>query len=143
MPEGSGIYFLVRDGQVVYVGSSAHPSRRCYGHERCAGKEFDYVVFLAADEAERESVERHWIRTLCPAHNKAHNPRPDPNSPGWGASVSAKWGPRTYRLLPDLDEQFAAYAATTPLDLNAVIGFAVRDFLIDKGWLPGPKPKSI
>lgn len=66
---------------------------RTFTHERCKGKTFDAVWFLACDEAEREATERHWIRTLCPVHNKQWNPRPNPEYPGWGKDPDAESKP--------------------------------------------------
>jgi hypothetical protein len=83
-PEGCGLYFLIRDGAVVYIGSSEYPSKRAWAHSQDRSKVFDAVVFLAVPDDQLLETEKHWIRTLCPVHNKAHNPRPDPDSVGWG-----------------------------------------------------------
>jgi hypothetical protein len=88
-PDGPGLYFLVKDEQVIYVGSSDHPSKRVWSHSGCKHKAFDYEVYLAISIGDDLlAAERHWIRTLCPRHNKTHNPRPDPAHPGWGDGFS-------------------------------------------------------
>jgi hypothetical protein len=85
-PAGPGLYFLVKDETVIYIGSSDYPSRRVWTHAHTKGKDFDAEVYLSVPEGDDLlAAERHWIRTLCPRH---HNPRPDPAHPGWGDGFS-------------------------------------------------------
>ena len=135
-PEASGLYFLIRDDQIVYVGSSEHPSRRCYGHERCAGKEFDGVVFLAVDEAERIEAEKHWIRTLSPVHNKAWNPRPSPDHPGWGADPDFESRTRPVRIPESMACRLDLLCRRNETTLTKEVKTAVRLYLESKQLWP-------
>jgi hypothetical protein len=47
-------------------------------------RKFDVALFLPTPAGELVETERHWIRALCPIHNKRDNPRPDPTAISWG-----------------------------------------------------------
>jgi hypothetical protein len=69
------VYFLVHGGEVVYVGQTASPwPSRIDSHISEGSKVFDEVWYLEVDAASLNTVESHYIRTLCPKYNTAHKP---------------------------------------------------------------------
>jgi hypothetical protein len=67
----AGVYFLFRQGRVVYVGQSETANTRLKAHRR-GGKKFDSVAFLpVVDGIQRLGVERHYIQTMRPELNAA------------------------------------------------------------------------
>jgi excinuclease UvrABC nuclease subunit len=86
-PEGCGLYFLIRSGVIVYVGSSRHPSRRVWSHQRSrkVRKLFDAVVYLPVeDPKDLLDIEVRWIRAIRPIYNQAGNPSRAAWAGGWG-----------------------------------------------------------
>jgi hypothetical protein len=66
----SGIYFLLFDEEVVYVGQSASVCRRIGQH---AGvKEFNRVLFMAWPAGDLNRIERAFICALKPPYNFAN-----------------------------------------------------------------------
>jgi hypothetical protein len=63
----AGVYFLIHEGVVVYVGQSLHPVSRVKQHTSC--KEFDRVLFLPTLPEELDGVEGTFIRHLKPKYN--------------------------------------------------------------------------
>jgi hypothetical protein len=67
---GAGVYLLLQDGVVVYVGSSVNVAGRVgshtHGHEH---KEFNRVLFLPCDRNIRLRLEGALIRFFEPKHN--------------------------------------------------------------------------
>lgn len=57
-----GIYFLMRDGKVTYVGSSKNIYGRVGNHSLT--KRFDYVRWVRVKEKKLYGVERDWILSL-------------------------------------------------------------------------------
>lgn len=79
------MYFLVMAEEIIYVGASDYPSKRVWTHAGCKRKDFDYEVYLSVPPPDDlTEAERYWIRTVCPKHNKAFNPCPNPEAEGWG-----------------------------------------------------------
>jgi len=148
-PDGPGVYFLIRDGQIVYVGSSVWPSRRVWSHAHCPGKNFAESVFLAVPDDQLVEAERHWIRTLRPVHNKAHNPSPDPASAGWGPHDPST---EPVRITTDMGgmirEMVARRKGYSLADyiadrLEPIVFAEYAEFLKNRPTLPSkPKPKS-
>ena len=64
-----GVYLLMRDGQVIYVGSSLNMPRRVAGH-RANGRPFDQVFYIATKADQREALERTLIRQINPKQNR-------------------------------------------------------------------------
>lgn len=62
-----GIYFLMRDGKVTYVGSSKNIYSRVGDHSQ--SKRFDYVRWIKVKEKKLYGVERDWILSLKPPLN--------------------------------------------------------------------------
>lgn len=64
------VYFLLRAGEVVYVGktASAWPGR-IENHVREAAKDFDDVWYIEVDAGSLDAVEAHYIREYRPRYN--------------------------------------------------------------------------
>ena len=65
---GSGVYFLTREGEVVYVGSSIEISRRVGDHG--LDKVFDGVRYISLGRNQMHRVEMAFIRVLRPVYNR-------------------------------------------------------------------------
>jgi hypothetical protein len=65
-----GIYFLLDEGQVVYVGQSINLWARLYDHV-CKGKmQFDRYFTLTCKRSELTPLESRYIRKFQPKYNK-------------------------------------------------------------------------
>lgn len=78
-----GIYFLVHQGDVIYVGQSVNVVARLPGHK---GKEHDDVFFLRVPQSELDVVEAEFIRILKPPLNVSLGQ----NASGSGIPLSSK-----------------------------------------------------
>lgn len=67
----SGVYFLLLEGTVVYVGRTNHLLRRCPQHEG-EGRKFDRVAFMPCPEERAAEIEQLYIWRLQPALNAKH-----------------------------------------------------------------------
>lgn len=63
-----GIYFLVRDAEVVYIGKTTDVFLRLSKHRR-DGKQFDAYNFLPCGEADLDRLESLYITALLPYGN--------------------------------------------------------------------------
>lgn len=63
-PKGSVIYFLFKDGELSYIGSTNHLARRLRKH-RFKGRRFDEFSFIRADK----KFEKMLIRIFKPPEN--------------------------------------------------------------------------
>jgi hypothetical protein len=121
----------------VYIGQSDWPSRRVWSHVQGGKKDFDYEVYLPVpDPADLLESEKHWIRTVCPCHNKSHNPSPDPDAAGWGADPGSFFVrlPARYRellrLITEKTHRTMTVDAQIALELRArSMGIDVADFV--------------
>ena len=66
-----GIYLLVRDNKIVYVGQSVCVESRIAQHR--VDKEFDKAYFFECPANEINEVEMILIESLCPEYNKVFN----------------------------------------------------------------------
>jgi hypothetical protein len=66
----SGIYFLIQDGEIVYVGKSIHIPLRLRDHKR-NGKIYSHVFFVECQKEDLDELERHYIQTFLPRLNIA------------------------------------------------------------------------
>jgi excinuclease UvrABC nuclease subunit len=66
-----GIYFLVDDGEIVYVGQAVDLRRRLVEHYELGAKPFDSYFFLPTNESDLDAVEAHYIHALKPKYNHA------------------------------------------------------------------------
>jgi hypothetical protein len=75
----SGIYFLVKDMEVVYVGQSVNVASRISGHatfnfyKNETNKDFDRVFFLQWPADDLDGIEGAFIRALSPSLNGKGN----------------------------------------------------------------------
>jgi hypothetical protein len=65
-----GVYLLMLEGEIVYVGSSLHMPRRVAEH-RSNGRPFDHAFYIATTAREREALERTLIAAINPPQNRA------------------------------------------------------------------------
>jgi hypothetical protein len=66
----AGIYFLVKDKEIVYVGKAKSIQSRLDSHVKDAGKKFDsFWYFECFDKHWRSYLEAHYINELSPALN--------------------------------------------------------------------------
>lgn len=66
-----GIYFLVKAGEIVYVGQSVHVHVRIHSHINA--KDFDEAYYFECDKEDLDEIERILIRALSPKYNVTHN----------------------------------------------------------------------
>lgn len=83
-----GVYFLLRQGVVVYVGQAVDARRRIGEHIGDGGKSFDAVSFIPCPRPRLDAVERHYIEMLLPEYNRCRfarlrrvQPRQGPQAP--------------------------------------------------------------
>lgn len=72
LPPGAslpGIYFLMFDGEVVYVGKGVVVGARAIAHMK-SDKRYDGFYFINCAIEELDRLERRWIRKLLPKHNR-------------------------------------------------------------------------
>lgn len=74
MPRCSGVYFLLLEGEVVYVGQALSIFRRL--HDHLGLYEFDAVAWIPVAPRDLNRVERLWINKLGPRHNVRYLPVP-------------------------------------------------------------------
>ena len=68
----SGIYFLIKDDKIVYVGMSSDLYRRLATHVMGQmGRQFDRVTWLKCPLAKCSGLESYYIRKFKPPLNKA------------------------------------------------------------------------
>jgi hypothetical protein len=65
----AGIYLLLLDGEITYVGSSRNMLRRVADHRK-NGRPFDKAFFIATREEERGPLEALLIRSIRPRQNR-------------------------------------------------------------------------
>lgn len=80
----SGVYFLTRGKEIVYVGQATSVVNRVPAH--IADKVFDRVLYLPLPRAELNTAERTFIEALKPKYNKSVGPAKDGVSP-----IALKW----------------------------------------------------
>jgi hypothetical protein len=69
-----GVYLLLLNGEIIYVGSSLKMPERVNGH-RTNGRPFDQVFYIATTADEREALERTLIKAIDPPQNRQHRLR--------------------------------------------------------------------
>jgi hypothetical protein len=68
MTLASGIYFLIRGGEVVYVGQSVDVLHRIARHRR-EGKVFDSFSYMECDPHQMDRLESLYIKAFVPEEN--------------------------------------------------------------------------
>ena len=74
-----GIYFLIKDSEIVYVGKSTHMPNRVKTHQ--LAKDFDRVFFISCSKWDLTSLEREYIQKFDPVLNQLLRPKPEPEKP--------------------------------------------------------------
>jgi hypothetical protein len=79
----TGVYFLCKEDEVVYVGQSINPATRISTHNQDVQKNFDRVYLMPVPESELNDVEGSFIHHLQPSQQggvkigrKAIGPKP-------------------------------------------------------------------
>lgn len=69
--DGPGIYFLIHEDRIVYVGRSVSPINRVMNHAQGREKKFDsYTILYMSDECSSlDHMEAAYIWEHCPRHN--------------------------------------------------------------------------
>jgi hypothetical protein len=66
--EKGGVYFLIKEGEVVYIGQASNLLGRLASHQV---RDYDSVGFIAAPAEILDELERYWIAAFHPEHNRA------------------------------------------------------------------------
>ena len=66
----TGVYFLLKNREIVYVGKSKHFTARINNHETDSEKDFDSVFFIPLEEKYIKKVESYYIQRINPKLNK-------------------------------------------------------------------------
>ncbi len=74
-----GIYFLIKDSEIVYIGKSTHLPSRVKTHQ--LAKDFDRVFFIACSKWDLTGLEREYIQKFDPVLNQLLRPKPAPEKP--------------------------------------------------------------
>jgi hypothetical protein len=98
----SGVYFLYREGVVVYVGQAVNVRRRIADHIGEGVKDFDAVSFIPFAPDKLLAAEARYIRRLRPVYNKALN-----------AAASAGW------------REFGSFSPSQPLTKSTLSAIEV------------------
>lgn len=72
-----GVYFLVENDEVVYVGQSINPMGRIGQHLRSKAGKFDRVYFVPVPQFMLDAVEGGFIKLLSPRLNGNPGPKSD------------------------------------------------------------------
>ena len=62
-----GVYFLVHEGAVIYVGQSVNVYASIYTHKQEGHKSFDSFTFIPCEKEELDILESLYIHALCPS----------------------------------------------------------------------------
>ena len=66
-----GIYFLLKDNEIVYVGQSDNVMKRISAHIVADEKMFDSYCVLPVKEGDLNDIEARYIWEFAPRHNKS------------------------------------------------------------------------
>ena len=66
----SGVYFLLRDDELVYIGQSVNVANRIAAHCGEGTKQFNRACFIPVDRTDLNLVESALIALFWPEHNK-------------------------------------------------------------------------
>jgi len=65
----TGIYFLLKNDEIVYVGKTINLYDRIMVHQKQNVKDFDSYLFLEVDNKKLNLSERYFINKLKPIYN--------------------------------------------------------------------------
>lgn len=68
-----GVYFLIYQSEIVYVGQSVDITSRVRTHIGDPSKKFDRISFIKCDKKNLNNTERAYIKMLSPRYNVQHN----------------------------------------------------------------------
>lgn len=68
-----GIYFLCREGKVVYVGQSVNVLGRVMTHVSEGQKEFESAFFIPVAEQHLDKIEQAFMKTFRPVYNLSNS----------------------------------------------------------------------
>lgn len=114
----SVVYFLMRQGECVYVGQTRNLQQRLRCH---TDKDYDEVHFVDVPEELRLSTEREYIAKLAPVYNGTLG-RPNTRSDELRVYVSV-------RLPRNLLNRLNRYAAKKQVTRTAVIEEAIEKLI--------------
>jgi hypothetical protein len=99
-----GVYFLIRDEEIIYVGASAKISDRVSAHRSQGKISFDRFVYVLTEKDKRFTTERAYTSALLPGHNKNNNPSCEVK--GGGGNRPGSGRPTTGRKTDDIVYSF-------------------------------------
>ncbi|MFW6281710.1 MAG: GIY-YIG nuclease family protein [bacterium] len=70
MPKTTGIYKLIQDDEIVYIGQSLNCERRIGTHLKSDDKDFNSFEIIPCKEQELDELEREYINKYEPEYNK-------------------------------------------------------------------------
>lgn len=124
----TGVYFLIDNDEIVYVGQSLNVYSRISAHKK--DKDFDKVFVIKCQKEELTEIERYYILLLRPKHNKTHNPDKWAESTKMYAPVMLEVERIQGKVLkPEIENAIIA----TPTD--DIINFAFTGFIKKGNWI--------
>lgn len=93
-----GVYFLLRDDTIVYVGQSTSIMTRLANHKIEGVKEFNRVFVVECPAGDLDRLERMYINKFKPIYN-ASQPAIDPKAPVWSENVRALLGDSLHSVI--------------------------------------------
>lgn len=67
----SGIYFIIKNRKIIYIGKTSHYVERIMQHKNQA-MDWDKIKFIEYPEDRLDEMERVWINYFKPALNRTH-----------------------------------------------------------------------
>lgn len=92
-----GIYFLLKDDAVVYVGQSISVLTRLGEHKRDQGKDFNRVYVIECPPESMARLEAMYIDKFKPIYNVSY-PFVDEKAPVWDTNIRAMLGGSIHML---------------------------------------------
>ena len=71
-PQVCGVYFLLWENEIIYIGQSTNIIQRICSHVTEGKKGFDRVLYLPCPQGLLDHYERQLIRHIRPCHNRQH-----------------------------------------------------------------------
>ena len=133
-PRICGVYFLIEDQNIVYVGQSADVVRRVNEHLDRGRIKFDMAVYLPCSLGELDEVEEDFIDALKPRYN---NTRRRIGAAAYVRHILQTRGPLTVEEIVRLAPEHGVWAQC-PHSLQANITRALqRDPLVRRRSIDG------
>lgn len=109
--DACGVYFLINQGQIVYIGQSISIARRVAMHRKT--QQFDEVRYIAVDRKDLNAVERKFIHEVKPERNgftRADGSRDYCAPPGFDPTVD--WTPHKKMNAEQLQKLLARHGVS-------------------------------